>query len=277
MPVCNILYYLNTLLEISHLKLEKDVPVLTPSRQVILDTINSEIKSLPESRGLAFAVTCRSPSSLPSNIMRKSNLLIATTFRRLKFAVFETVIFTQKVFDDVIFVATSDLVCYPKSSDYSIVVAVAGETGYTVDTLRTKTCENINISGDIIEPFLPPSAPALADIPKIFLLNTIRVPKGYPPHDTSSLIVPSEGNFLVYYSNSSLIVENLDETLENLSNSLCHELTVSRHSIEDALTEVKGQLSLKSSMTVISHLDKPVYLHPDGPMDPIHTGEYRIL
>ena len=222
------------------------------SRQRIADEITSTIKSTPDSRGLAIVVD-RDP------LLHE----FAFTFKKhLMFAVYETL---EEDMSDTIYAATH-LVEYPESSDYCIVVMVGGFVADDINEFVSPS--RFNISRDLIEPFLPPSAPALADILKIFFINT-KTPHG-SPIDTSRLSVPPEGNFLVSYTTSPLHDEHI-------SVHLCHELKTSRHSIGDVLSKVKGQLPPESSMTVISHLDKPVYLHPDGPLDPIHTGELSAV
>ena len=232
------------------------VPSNTPSRQRRADEITSTIKSTPDSRGLAIVVG--------------HDLFLhryAFTFKKhLKFAVYE-VRGDEEDMRDTIY-AASHLVEYPKSSDYCIVVVVKG---FVADDINEFVYPSrFNISRDLIEPFLPPSAPALADIPKIFFVNTNILSDS--PIDTSRLSVPPEGNFLVSYITTT-------QSLYRYFEYLCHELETSRHSIGDILSEVKDGHSSggKLSMTVISHLDKPVHLHPDGPLDPIHTGELFVV
>ena len=224
------------------------------SRQRIADEITSTIKSTPDSRGLAIVV--------------ESDLLyprFAFTFKKhLKFAVYEIPEDEEDMRDTIY--AASHLVEYPKSPDYCIVVMVGGYVAYDVNEFVYPS--HFNISRDLIEPFLPPSAPTLADIPKIFFINTSTLRDS--PIDTSRLSVPPEGNFLVSYISTSQY---------RYIQYLCHVLKTSRHSIGDILSEFKGRhpSDLELSMTVISHLDKPVYLHPDGPLDPIHTGELSVV
>ena len=223
----------------------------TRSRQRRADEITSTIKSTPDSRGLAIVVK-------RGRFFRR----YASTFKKhLQFAVYE-VRGDEEDMSDTIY-AASHLVEYPKSSDYCIVVMVGGFVADDVNEFVYPS--RFNISRDIIEPFLPPSAPALADIPKIFFINTVN--RDGSPIDASRLSVPPKGNFLVSYTTYD----------EDISDYLYHELETSRHSIGDVLSEVKGQLPSRASMTVISHLDKPVYLHPDSPLDPIHTGELSVV
>ena len=238
---------------------EEDVPVITPSRRRIWNEITSEIDSTPESRGLAFIATCFSASrrinSLEINSLLISNRTLASMFGRLKFAVFEKRIESQEELSDVIYIATSHLMRYPKSLHYSIVVVVAGWVEYNVNTLPTRQGK-ININSDLIEPFLPHSAPALVDIPKLFLINTVTLGDG--PLDALGLNVPSEGNFLISYTNTS--DRDITEVVEVLSVRLGN----SHDSIEDVLTNVKEQMPHSTTMTVISTLNKPMYLNPDN-------------
>ena len=225
------------------------------SRQGRADEITSTIKSTPNSRGLA--------------IVEKRDLLFwfAYTFNKhLKFAVYET---REEDMSDTIY-AASHLVEYPKSSDYCIVVIVGGVVADNINEFVFPS--HFNISRDLIEPFLPPSAPALADIPKIFFVVNTRTLSD-SPIDTSRLSVPPEGNFLVSY------ITITTQSLYRYFKYLCHKLETSRHSIGDVLSEVKERhhSDVKLSMTVISHLDKPVYLHPDGPLYPIHTGQLSVV
>ena len=224
------------------------------SRQRRAYQITSTIKFTPGSRGLAIVVEHD----------RFSHKCASTFKRHLKFAVYKTRGDEEDISDTIY--AASHLVEYPKSSDYCIVVIVGGVVADDINEFEFPS--RFNISRDLIEPFLPPSAPALADIPKIFFINASTI--GDSPIDTSRLSVPSEGNFLVSYTTSPRRDERI---LVNLR----HKLVTSRHSIGDVLSEVKGQLLPKSIMTVISHLDKPVYLHPDGPLDPVHTGELSVV
>ena len=213
------------------------------SRQRRADEITSTIKFTPGSRGLAIVV--------------ESDLFFhrfAFTFEKyLKFAVYET--HEEEDMSDIIY-AASHLVEYPKSSDYCIVVMVGGVVADDINEFVFPS--HFNISRDLIEPFLPPSAPALADIPKIFFVNTIN--RDGSSIDTSRLSVPPEGNFLVSY------ISTTSQSLYRYFEYLCLELETSRHSIGDVLSKVKDRPpsfinNIKSSMTVISHLDKPVYLH----------------
>ena len=226
------------------------------SRQRRADEITSTIKSTPDSRGLVIIVG--------HDLLFFFHGFAYTFNEYLKFAVYE-VPEDEEYMSDTIY-AASHLVEYPKSPDYCIVVMVGNVV--TDDINEFVFPSHFNISRDLIEPFLPPSAPALADIPKIFFVNTIN--RVGSPIDTSRLSVPPEGNFLVSYTTSPL-------NDEHISVRLRHELMTSRLSIGDVLSEVKGQLPPKSSMMVISHLDKPVYLHPAGPLDPIHTGELSVV
>ena len=134
-------------------------------------------------------------------------------------------------------------------------VVVAGWVEYNVNTLPTRQGK-ININSDLIEPFLPHSAPALVDIPKLFLINTVTLGDG--PLDTLGLNVPSEGNFLISYTNTS--DRDITEVVEVLSVRLGN----SHDSIEDVLTNVKEQMPHSTTMTVISTLNKPMYLNPDN-------------
>ena len=237
----------------------EDVPGNSPSKQRRANEIAFELKSTPDSCGLVIKLDA-GPFSIHDLAFTH-----ALSFKKsLRFAVYEK---EGTYLRDIIYAATH-LVEYPKLSAYCIVVIVEDCIG--MDDINTLFTSHANISGDIIEPFLPPSAPALADIPKIFLLNTYSL--GNSPIDMSSLSIPSEGNFIVSYAVSSNY-----EGQDCVNYRLRHELTVSRHSIEDVLTKVKGRLPPESSMTVISHLDKPVYLHPGGPTDPTHTGELSLV
>ena len=222
------------------------VPSNTPSRQRIADEITSTIKSTPDSRGLAIV----------GRHIRFFNWFARTFEKHLKFAVYEMPEDEEDMRDTIY--AASHLVEYPKSPDYCIMVMVGD--GVADDVNEFVYPSHFNISRDLIEPFLPPSAPALADIPKIFFININTLPDS--PIDTSRLSVPPEGNFLVSYTTTSPYRYMQD---------LCHELITSRHSIGDVLSEVNNRLPPEYSMTVISHLDKPVYLHP------IHTGELSVV
>ena len=227
----------------------------TRSRQRRADQITSTIKSKPASRGLAIVVE-------HGQFVHK----YASTFKKhLKFAVYKTPGDEEDI-SDIIYAATH-LVEYPKSSDYCIVVMVGGFVADDVNEFVFPS--RFNISRDLIEPFLPPSAPALADIPKIFFINAVN--RDDSPIDTSRLSVPSEGNFLVFYVTTTSHYRYFEY--------LRHKLETSRHSIGDVLSEFKDRhpSDVELPMTVISHLDKPVYLHPDGPLDPIHTGELSVV
>ena len=231
------------------------VPSNTPSRQRRADEITSTIESTPDSRGLVIVVE-----------RNRFFHRYAYTFKKhLKFAVYEIPEDEEDMRDTIY--AASHLVEYPKSSDYCIVVMVEGFVADDVNEILFPS--HFNISRDLIEPFLPHSAPVLADIPKIFFINAGTI--GGSPIDTSMLSVPPEGNFLVSYTTSRWFLDY--EIVEHLH----HELKTSRHSIGDVLSQVKGRYPSDLSMTVISHLNKPVYLHPDGPLDPIHTGELSVV
>lgn len=223
-------------------KPEEDAPVITLSRQRILNEIISEVNSTPESQGLAFFATFPASeriSSLGINSLLKSNRTLASTFRNLNFAVIEEHIDSQEELNDVMCIATSHLLGYPSSPDYSIVVVVAGLVDKDINTLLTRHGE-INICSDLLEPFLPFPAPAFAKIPKVLLINTITL--NSDPLDTSNLVVSSEGNFIVSCTNTS------DRDITELVEVLNDELGNSQDSVEDVLTKIK-----KTNLFLILH------------------------
>ena len=138
--------------------------------------------------------------------------------------------------------AAGHLVKYPP--DYPIIVAVASNNRGQNDV----TCNKI--STDVIQPLLPPSAPQLANNPKIFLINAYSLLNV----DASRLTLPSEGNFIV-----SLINEWFSRDFNDCFRYLIQALEDSSESIEEVLMRLKCEIKM---MTILSHLNEPFYLNP---------------
>lgn len=246
--------------------------------------MTTAMQSKPHSRGLAIVLGVFDPrlkmwrerSHSHHDTYSKlhySMRLLTRTFKHLDFAIFEEFysVISAKELETMTHVATH-LIDYPKSSNFTIVVAVTALVENDVNLVM----DEFNISRDIIEPFLPPSAPALANIPKLFFINTFSE-EGH--RDTPKLNVPSEGNFLVSHISMKWYDESLLQYLVwKVFDSLETELQSRIDPIEKVLERVASHLHhTKTSMTVISHLDKPVYLHPDSPKSPPDSSEYFVI
>ena len=197
------------------------------------DEVTKALESMPESRGLAVLINLQGSPGLPDQD------LFTDIFDHLGFS-----IYIEERCLDLIY-ALSYLIEYPTYSDYPIVVLVNGSFESDINVWGDYR-SRINIRTDIIEPMLPPSAPHLADNPKIFLIHA----RSYIPvkFTFGRLEVPSEGNFIISYTNDW---ERSFKTLFELISQRCH--------IEDCLNKI--QHIFPNNMRVISRLNKPVYLY----------------
>ena len=231
--------------------------------------MTAAMQSVPDPRGLAIMLDISDAESMMfewslshhhREIWRGMHHL-TYTLKHLKFAVFEDhhcLCHFPKELEYITFVATH-LIDYPKSSNFTIVVVIAGFVENDVNTVicRRFNKRNIDISHDIIEPFLPPSAPGIADIPKHFFINTF---SEYGTVVTSKLNVPSKGNFLVSHINTE---SSWRFEYEHVFHTLSNEF----ERIFESGKEVPEAV-----------VDRPVHLHIDNPQGaPENIGEYFVI
>ena len=222
------------------------------NRNVQLKVSTEEEKFLPGSRGMAFVVgiSKENSSQLSNNLVKEHVTLLSQTFHTVGFAVFEKIGTTKAVLKDIV----SKFSNLPNSQDYPIVLVAAGAAyRISINTSDIYSSDrNVDIRKDIVEPFLPPLAPHIADNPKIFLINTFTSPSEFTPLATADLDLLPEGNFLRSYTHT--------DNFSDLSKTYQSELTQSTDPLEEVLIRVNDKLSLLSTKRLISHLTKPVHL-----------------
>ena len=219
-------------------------------RNIQLMVSTEEEKFLPGSRGMAFVVGISNEhlSQLSDYLVKEHVTLLSQTFHTLGFAVFEKIGTTKAVLKDIVSKSSN----LPNSQDYPIVLVVAGTVYQSSINTSDSSDRNVNIRKDIVEPFLPPLAPHIADNPKIFLINTFASPSELTPLATADLDLLSEGNFLLSYTHT--------DHFSDLSKTYQYELIQSTDSLEEVLIRVNDKLSLLSTKRLISRLTKPVHL-----------------
>ncbi len=140
-----------------------------------------------------------------------------------------------------------------------IVVVASGEGMLGHHYTFTGRAGIINIKDDIVEPLFSPGTPQLADNPKIFLFI---VSHGLIS-DYSSIqkIIPAiGGNYIV-----GAIIS--DDNIYPVTPAILSALESSQESVQWIFKSLKRVIDRPPSvhMTVIDHLNEPVYLHPDVP------------
>lgn len=186
---------------------------------------------------------------------------------------------------------TAQCTNYPKNCK-AIAVVFSGH-GHSCNYLYMQDGNSVSIN-EVVEQFLPRSAPAIGNIPKLFFVDACRgnervqavtVPRGAQcevlqkgGNNAATIRVPSEGNFLLAYS-----------TMPNYKayefkgkggiwmTTLATKLRSSRGSVEDVLSLVNQELvqayqspELKDRMQQpekVSRLNQVVCLHPESGTD----------
>ena len=231
------------------------------------------MQSVPDPRGLAIVLDISEEESMMFEGPLSHHLSeiwygmhqLTYTLRHLKFAVFEDyhrLYHSPEELECITFAATH-LIDYPKSSNFTIVVVIAGLVESDVNSVICRRYNKLNISHDIIEPFLPPSAPGIADIPKHFFINTF---SEYGTVVTSKLNVPSKGNFLVSHINTESSWPAVYEPGSRVFH-VFHTLSNEFKRIFESGKEVPEAI-----------VDRPVHLHIDNPQGaPENIGEYFVI
>ena len=181
---------------------------------------------------------------------------------------------------------------YHQLENYKCIAFVFAGHGGTMDHIYMEDDTPVSIT-DIVQQFLPKSAPHIATLPKLFLIdacrgtkviNPVLIPRGSAKipqgiavkrgvTELLSSRVPPEGNCLIAYS--TMPEHESYEQLEEGSiwiTILAKMLCTSHASIEDILTAVNGKMMEKYQTLLqcpmqqpekISRLNKVLVLNPD--------------
>ncbi len=122
----------------------------------------------------------------------------------------------------------------------------------------------IDIENDIVKPLFSPAASHLADNPKIFLSLAI---SGFeyinPPDKLQRMFPASGGNYIAGHIHCS--------GADLATSTILRALKSPQQSVQDIFKSLRHKIRLHGRMTVIDHLNEPVYLHPDAPQG-THSG-----
>ena len=260
----------------------------------ISKSIQETIVEEPEANGLAIIISndyCSSSHLHTLNGAYKDGENMYQAFKHLKFATHWECNVTDQRLMQLIYDATH-YCSYHQLENYKCIAFVFAGHGCAMDHIYMQDEELVSIT-NIVQSFLPRSAPHIAILPKLFLIdacrgnkviNPVLVPRGsaeIPQEnavergvtEVSKLRLPPEGNYLIAYSTmpEHKSYEQFGEGSIWIT-ILAEKLCTSHASIEDILTEVnekmmeKYQTFLKCPMQQpekTSCLNKILVLNPD--------------
>ena len=264
------------------------------------------VKRNPSKRGLAIIVTndysTRDAGLSPLDGPKKDGARMRDVFNQLKIAT----IWRKNVRHDelaALLFEVASLSSCPQS--YETISFVFSGHGLETGEVFLQDGSKMHVQ-EIVHFLLPQNARNIGNIPKLFFIDACRgaasteavlVPRsaGGPDvqrghllrrgvserggSDVKTVLVPHDGNTLVAYSTTTKKKAMESEEGGIWMKKLALKLVQSKESIETVLTEVREDLikdyqdpQWKGNMQLpetVSHLCKPVYLHPDTlPRDP---------
>jgi len=274
----------------------------------ILQSIQETIRREPEANGLAIIISndysscCRLD---PLTGARKDGENMFRAFKYLKFATHWESNVTKPRLMQLIYDATR-YYFYHQFENYRCIAFVFAGHGFTMDQIYMQDGTLVSIT-DIVQSFLPKSAPHIGNLPKLFLIDACRgtkdinpvfVPRGSAKvfkgnavergvTELLNLRLPSEGNYLIAYSTmpEHKSYEQFGEG-STWTTILAEKLCTSHDSIEDILTAVNEkmmeiyQTSLQCPMQQPekrSYLNKILILNPDVKQKFSHAEESFCL
>lgn len=260
----------------------------------ILKSIQETIVGEPEANGLAIIISndyCSSSHFKPLTGAYKDGENMYQAFKYLKFATHRECNVPSQRLMQLIHDATR-YGFYHQLENYKCIAFVFAGHGCTMDHIYMQDETLVSIT-DIVQSFLPKSAPHIATLPKLFLIdacrgkkdiNPVLVPRGSAEIPQGNAVergitellnsrVPSEGNCLIAYSTMPEHKSYEQSGEGSIWITILAEMLCTSHaSIEDILTKVnekmmeKYQTFLQCPMQQpekMSRLNKVLVLNPD--------------
>ena len=275
----------------------------------ILQSIQETIGREPEANGLAIIISndyCSSCGLHPLRGACKDGENMFRAFKHLKFATHWESNVTKLRLMELIYDATH-YPYYHRFENYRCIAFVFAGHGFRMDQIYMQDGTLVSITDNIVQSFLPKSAPHIGAFPKLFLIdacrgtkdiNPVLVPRGSAEvfkgnavergvTELLNLRLPSEGNYLIAYSTmpEHKSYEQFGEGSTWIT-ILAEKLCTSHDSIEDILTAVNEkmmeiyQTSLQCPMQQPekrSYLNKKLILNPDVKQKFSHAEESFCL
>ena len=255
-------------------------------------TISEVLLQNPSKRGLAIIITNDYGGAAALAGTRKDGARMQRVFDGLQIAT----LWKENVSGDDLRRLLREIPTLPRT--YESISFVYSGHGSEGDVLCMQDGSKMHMQ-EIVNAFLPRRAPNVGNIPKLFFIDACRGSETFQPvvvprtggnvqvdrpqrsgtrdrgaTDMRTVFVPPEGNTIIAYSNISR-----NRALEGREGgvwmkALAKRMAESKESIENVLTEVRSDLqhmyqdpNWRGHMQLpetISHLLRPVYLHPDG-------------
>ena len=256
----------------------------------IRDTIVRE----PEANGLAIIISndyCSRSHFIPLKGAYKDGVNMYQAFKYLRFAThWEHNVTSQRLMQLINDAAHYD--SYHQLEKYKCIAFVFAGHGCTMDHIYMEDDTRVSIT-NIVQQFLPKSAPHIATLPKLFLIdacrgtkviNPVLVPRGSAEitHENAvgrgvtellDLRLPPEGNYLIAYSTMPEHKSYEQSGEGSIWITILAEMLCTSHaSIDDILTAVNGKMMEKYQTLLqcpmqqpekISCLNKVLVLNPD--------------
>ena len=257
-------------------------------------SIKETIVREPKANGLAIVISndyCSSSQLEPLKGAYKDGENMCQAFKYLKFATHWEPNVTSQRLMELIYDATH-YDSYHQLEKYKCIAFVFAGHGRTMDHIYMQDDTHFSITS-IVEQFLPKSAPHIATLPKLFLIDACRgkqdispvlVPRGSAeiPHENAvgrgvtellDLRLPPEGNYLIAYSTMPEHKSYEQSGEGSIWITILAEMLCTSHaSIDDILTAVNGKMMEKYQTLLkcpmqqpekISRLNKVLVLNPD--------------
>ncbi|CAI8037124.1 Caspase-2 [Geodia barretti] len=255
-------------------------------------TISEVLLQNPSKRGLAIIITNDYGGAAALAGTRKDGARMQRVFDGLQIAT----LWKENVSGDDLRRLLREIPTLPRT--YESISFVYSGHGSEGDVLCMQDGSKMHMQ-EIVNAFLPRRAPNVGNIPKLFFIDACRGSETFQPvvvprtggnvqvdrpqrsgtrdrgaTDMRTVFVPPEGNTIIAYSNISR-----NRALEGKEGgvwmkALAKRMAESKESIENVLTGVRSDLqhmyqdpNWRGHMQLpetISHLLRPVYLHPDG-------------
>ena len=257
-------------------------------------SIRKTILREPEANGLAIIISNDYWSSSHFKTLKgayKDGKNMCQAFKYLKFAThWEPNVTIQRLMELIYDAAHYDL--YHLLENYKCIAFVFAGHGGTMDHIYMQDDTPVSIT-DIVQQFLPKSAPHIATLPKLFLIdacrgtkviNPVLIPRGSAEIPQGNVVergvtellssrLPPEGNCLIAYSTMPEHMSYEQSGEGSIWITILAEMLCTSHaSIDDILTAVNGKMMEKYQTLLqcpmqqpekISRLNKVLVLNPD--------------
>ena len=273
-------------------------------------TISEVLLQNPSKRGLAIIITNDYGGAATLTGTRKDGARMQRVFEELLIATIWKKNVTSDDLRRLLREIANPLSPFPRTYE-SISFVFSGHGGER-DVLCMQDGSKMHMQ-EIVTAFLPRQAPKVGNIPKLFFIDACRGSETFQPvvvprtggnvqidrrqrsgtrdrgATDRTVFVPPEGNTIIAYSNISRNKAMESKEGGVWMKALAKIMATSKESIENVLTEVRRDLqhmyqdpNWRGHMQLpetISHLLRPVYLHPDGAAlrgDPVQQQPAKV-